>query len=807
MSRIVRKISKGKILVIDDAFENRLLLSSQLGLEGYEILQAKGGIEGIEAAQTHIPDVILLDVMMPDMNGFEVCKALKQNPETNLIPIIIITALREVQYRIEGIEAGADEFLSKPYIREELLARLSMLIRFKNARFQLKEERDKLFILEKIVSGRKEGLTKLDLSRKGLNDLPLEIGRWTKLRKLDLNSNNLKDLPPEIGHLTQLNELDLSSNCLATLPSTLNRLRNLNFLDLRDNPLPIPNEIMALTDQPKTIIDFYFQQEISSLSGSYNEAKVILLGQGGSGKTSLVNRLVYDTCNENEAKTIGIDIQHWQISLDEAEVRLNIWDYGGQEINHAAHQFFLTKRSLYLLVLDARQGEQGNRIEYWLKLIENFGGNSPIIVVVNKIDQHQLELNQRDLQVKHPAICAFVNTSCITGDGITLLREKITHTIFDLPHVHELFPVSWLSVKNRLEEIGGDLLSYDSYLQICEEEYVKDESDQRKLIRFLHDLGVVVNFQEDRRLLDTNVLNPEWAVKGIYQILNSEELAQNRGVLKLEHLSKVLNKRIYPRHRLQFLMDLMRKFELCFPFVEMPSQFLIPDLLPKAEPEFEWDASNNLVFEYHYDILPSNILSRFIVRMHNYIFQEKYWRNGVILAYEENQALIKADSIDSKIFIWIKGKLHTRRNFLSVIRYHFTEIHNSLLKIEAKEAVPLPDYPTQTISYRELCVLEDNNYNDYFYAQIGAKISVNQLLNGVEAPYERDLPNLFEKLARCFNEEGLRDICFQLNIEFENLGGTGKDGKARELILFSQKHGRITDLVTICRKLRPSETW
>ena len=142
--------TQGVVLIIDDSPENRLLLSSQLSMDGYEILQASGGIEGIEMAKQHDPDIILLDVMMPDMDGFQVCEHLKQHEDTNLIPVIMITALREVQYRIQGIEAGADEFLSRPHVREELLVRVRTLIRLKHARVNLQEERNRIQLLYEI---------------------------------------------------------------------------------------------------------------------------------------------------------------------------------------------------------------------------------------------------------------------------------------------------------------------------------------------------------------------------------------------------------------------------------------------------------------------------------------------------------------------------------------------------------------------------------------------------------------------------------------------------------------------------------
>lgn len=135
------------VLIIDDMRENRLLLSSQLKLDGHNIIEASGGHDGIGMAKEHDPDLILLDVMMPDINGFEVCKILKEDPVTHLIPIIMITALSKVESRIEGKKAGADEFLSRPHIREELLVRVRTLIQLKRARKRLEEERHRLQLL------------------------------------------------------------------------------------------------------------------------------------------------------------------------------------------------------------------------------------------------------------------------------------------------------------------------------------------------------------------------------------------------------------------------------------------------------------------------------------------------------------------------------------------------------------------------------------------------------------------------------------------------------------------------------------
>jgi PAS domain S-box-containing protein len=139
--------SPGRILVVDDNADNRLLLASQLKMRGYQVIQADDGYEGLEMAALEQPDLILLDVMMPGIDGFTVCTRLKENATTGAIPVVMVTALREVEYRIRGIEAGADEFLSRPHHREELLIRVRALIQLKRARRRLEEERNRLQLL------------------------------------------------------------------------------------------------------------------------------------------------------------------------------------------------------------------------------------------------------------------------------------------------------------------------------------------------------------------------------------------------------------------------------------------------------------------------------------------------------------------------------------------------------------------------------------------------------------------------------------------------------------------------------------
>jgi len=123
---------RSKILIVDDEPFNVDLLEQQLEELGYETVSAANGQEALDRVAAAAPDLILLDVMMPIMDGFTVCRILKDNEETRLIPIVIMTALGAMEDRIKGIEAGADDFLTKPVDERELLARIQTTLKLKH---------------------------------------------------------------------------------------------------------------------------------------------------------------------------------------------------------------------------------------------------------------------------------------------------------------------------------------------------------------------------------------------------------------------------------------------------------------------------------------------------------------------------------------------------------------------------------------------------------------------------------------------------------------------------------------------------
>jgi len=186
----------GTILVADDQPSNRELLKELLTTQGFTVITACDGASVLEELARVQVDLVLLDVIMPHLNGFEACERIKNNPETYLIPVVLITALCDKQDRIEGIKVGADDFLTRPVDRTELLARVRSLLTLKHRTDELERAESVLFSLARSIEG-KDPYTHGHCER--LSDYSARLGEHLGLAEDDITALRRAGIVHDIG--------------------------------------------------------------------------------------------------------------------------------------------------------------------------------------------------------------------------------------------------------------------------------------------------------------------------------------------------------------------------------------------------------------------------------------------------------------------------------------------------------------------------------------------------------------------------------------------------------------------------------
>ncbi|WP_048063531.1 methanogen output domain 1-containing protein [Methanococcoides burtonii] len=214
---------RSTILIVDDEPNNVELLEALLFVD-YEIMTASGGQEALDIINKENLDLVLLDVMMPEITGYEVCEHIKSSIKTQFLPVIMVTALTEREDRIKGIEAGADDFLSKPVDRLELNTRVRSLIRIKQLQDSLVSERDQLEMQNEVRSIMTNIVPTL------LANIPMEQKKIIVHQMVDMVETIIKGTKQ--GYVAELNSIsDAAQLCC----DTMNQLGGSYYIDRTDD--------------------------------------------------------------------------------------------------------------------------------------------------------------------------------------------------------------------------------------------------------------------------------------------------------------------------------------------------------------------------------------------------------------------------------------------------------------------------------------------------------------------------------------------------------------------------------------------
>lgn len=612
-------------------------------------------------------------------------------------------------------------------------------------------------------------LVALNLNDNHIAQIPNEIKQLTKLKNLDISKNRLKRIPSSILKLTQLRDLRITDNQLTHLPhgiGALNRLENLRLQNNQITELPeqiiqLPISISYKWDYPwkgvyldknslknppieivqkgRDAIINYFKSIDNTKTTDLYEAKLLIVGNGGVGKTCLMKKLVDPTIDidEKEATTEGISINKWMVNTETiTDFRINIWDFGGQAIYHATHQFFLTRRSLYLFVWEARKEDRLIDFDYWLHIIELLSDRSPVIIVLNKIDERRKLIDEASIKDKFPNIVSFCSVSAATGEGIPELTEAIKREMEKLEHIGTTLPDVWLRIRRELEAMDKNYIDYSQYIEICNYHGL-DEKEADNLSQYFHDLGVFIHFQENSILKNIVFLKTEWATNAVYKIVDAKKVITNYGKFQYSDLKDIWAD--YPEARYNHLLELMEKFELCFPLPNNAG-YIFPELLRTSRPDYNWDSNDNLRFEYSYSFMPGGILTRFIVNVHYLIKGSTYWKNGVIIKFEESEALILKEELDRKIKLAIKG--NEKKELLGIIRSEIENIHITLNNPSVEEMVPcvcnqcLESEKSHFYEYSVLKKYKAKGMREIVCPDAIDVVSVDSMLDGMTTPFQ-----------------------------------------------------------------------
>jgi internalin A len=446
---------------------------------------------------------------------------------------------------------------------------------------------------------------------------------------------------------------------------------------------------------PSEILASYFRI-VGEAGEALGECKLIVVGRGGAGKTSLVKRLRHCPYDPAEPETHGITIQELDFDGRKGQVTARVWDFGGQVVLHSMHEFFLTARSLYLLVLGERDDTLERDAAYWLQLIRSYAGDAPVVVALNKSAGRQRHFDRETLEKNYPPILGWVATECSEPDGtaagITQLRQTLTAAL-DSPHMESVrrkFPKKWHDIKADLEGMSESYLDYPVYAERCRKRGEPDDGEQWALAGELHDLGVALNYGRDPRLRDVTVLRPDWLANGIYAVLRANDLDDRLpaelnvplapgGVITADLLArihrkaegwKMLRAEDYPAPKRDFLLRLMDLFHLSYPLDDQGREQLVPTLLPLNPPDEteEPDDPRRVRLRYEFQVVPAPLLPWFIARSFALIPNRRHWRRGAMLAFDDARARVWATQDERYVFATVAGPDHARMRLLAIIR-------------------------------------------------------------------------------------------------------------------------------------------
>lgn len=549
-----------------------------------------------------------------------------------------------------------------------------------------------------------------NLTYLGLSGLPVKSLGATKfpgsLRGLWLTGSDLDYIPESIRSIEKLEILDLSKLNLSAFPEWLLDLE-LDFVENTfQNGICLTDTTakgvdMSIFSQPREMITQWFDERKKGNEVLLNEIKVVFLGNGEVGKSHTIARLLNEGAQPGKSfsgsSTPGIAIENKEYVIDGQKVQVHFWDFGGQDILYSMHRMFLTKRTLYVILVDARNESKGNQAREWLDTVKSFADDAPVLLVVNKTDQNPAaSIDEETLQRKYRNLKKVVYMSALTTtkeDFNTIFTDSMLELIRQSGSLEIKWPRKWTQVKTGLQNMEAPYIFSDAYETLCQECDVNE--NQINLLEWFNDLGVSFCQFRDYNLKDYVILRPDWMTNAIYTILFNKREEVENGMISLEEISNLLNPNEenkgkilqvvsntkYTWQEINYVLDVVRKFRLSYS-VSREMEFF-PMLCKENSKPIAQDyagGTDTLEFQMKFEYLPNNVLHRLMVERWTELDTENIWLTGARFVQTNTglSAVVRIDKNILQIYVRSENQLHSPNTYLSVIEGSVDRIRQEL---------------------------------------------------------------------------------------------------------------------------------